>query len=397
MFWFSSRIMPVVVLSGLVAVCEGAVNLHTAGSPASVSVLTNQQATISYTISNLGSDAASNAGINISVPASFTNVTGMAVSQGSVSFDSGVVMGDFGTINASAQVTISFTATCPQNGNFNVTGTAYSSVTDSDPTDNSGTVAVTVASTLTHDLVLSAIADNPDPVAANGFVHYTFQLTNSGGQTAQNTTLQVSISSGQITAANVTGSLDVNSSHDAATVSVGTLGPNGDFGTYDFTVTAPASGSITFSASAACSNAETNNANNSGSQTTTVTGGPVGGAADVSVRWLDDVGKAPHQECKDLEIPVCKTKGTLLVTNSGNGASDKTSSVSFILSTDLVVDSNDIYFPVAKLGSVKPGKTKSVKLNKSTLGSFSGYWLIGVANVPGDANTANNSIAIKLP
>ena len=143
---------------------------------------------ITYTliVSNDGPSTANNTIETVNLPASFTSVV-VSPDQGTYSIDStNTITINTGILPASGQSTITIMATPLNVGVQNVTATTTSNNIDSNPSNNSVTVPVTVANAA--DLAVSLVA-SPDPVLVNQELYYTIDVTNNGPSAASEPTV----------------------------------------------------------------------------------------------------------------------------------------------------------------------------------------------------------------
>ena len=162
--------------------CPGvdmAVGISASPNPATL------QSNLTYTISvtNNGPDTAKGVAVNQTLGPGEVFVTGFA-SQGSVTTSGSTVSCNLGTMAAGSNATVTVVVSPTATGVVFSTATVSSSVTDSDPSNNSATVGVLVNPAFA-DLSIS-MAGDVNPVALGGVLTYTIVVTNRGPVTAQN-------------------------------------------------------------------------------------------------------------------------------------------------------------------------------------------------------------------
>ena len=143
------------------------------------------QSNLTYTISvtNNGPDTAKGVAVNQTLGPGEIFVTGTA-SQGSVTASGGTVSCNLGNMSAGSNATVTVVVSPTATGAVFSTATVSSSVTDTDPSNNSATVGVLVNPALA-DLALAIVGD-VNPVALGGILTYTISVTNRGPVAAQN-------------------------------------------------------------------------------------------------------------------------------------------------------------------------------------------------------------------
>jgi uncharacterized repeat protein (TIGR01451 family) len=143
----------------------------------------NDALTYTFTITNYGPAAASNATLVDTLPtgASFVSAT----PQGSCANNNGMVTCNLGDLASGASTTVTITATATATGTLSNTATVSGSGTDPNPANNTATATVTVNPSADLSLTLT---DAPDPVLLGQTVTYTTIVTNNGPSTASNVT-----------------------------------------------------------------------------------------------------------------------------------------------------------------------------------------------------------------
>ncbi|MDX1582793.1 MAG: IPTL-CTERM sorting domain-containing protein [Thermoanaerobaculia bacterium] len=226
---------------------------------------------LAYTIevSNAGPDTASGVTVTDSLPSTVT-FDSATPSQGSCSVSGQTVTCDIGSLGSGGTATVTIRVTPGSQGtitnNVNVSGNED----DTDLSNNSASESTTVE-VAQVDLVLDKI-DNPDPVAENETLTYTINVNNSGPGTATNVRLTDTLPSTVTYDSSSTTQGSCSQSGRTVTCDLGTLASGGS-ATVTITVTTDPVGSdqtITNSASVTSDETDTNPANNSESEQTTV-------------------------------------------------------------------------------------------------------------------------------
>ena len=124
--------------------------------PSQVLFLGNS-ATLTFTVANVGTEAATNVGVEIEVPA-IVSLDSITTSQGSCTSGAGTVACDIGTVQGGSSPTVSLSVTAMDSGNGEFVA-SVSADADDNPGNNEATVQLTVDPAV--DLAVSVFA-NPD-------------------------------------------------------------------------------------------------------------------------------------------------------------------------------------------------------------------------------------------
>jgi uncharacterized repeat protein (TIGR01451 family) len=139
--------------------------------------------TITYTlnVTNNGPDTGTNVAVTQTLPTSVLFV-GSTASQGSVTFQNGLVSCNLGTLTAGSNAIITVTVQTTIAGIISTTATVGDSQFDPDESNNTVTLS-TVVNVPTADLALT-MSGTPNPVLLGGTLTYTINVTNHGPSTA---------------------------------------------------------------------------------------------------------------------------------------------------------------------------------------------------------------------
>jgi uncharacterized repeat protein (TIGR01451 family) len=244
-------------------------------------VLVGQNLTYTVTVANGGPDPATGVTLTDTLPANVTYVSATP-SQGSCSQAAGVVTCPLGTIAASGSATVTIVVTPQVAAVGTITNTASVTAVEADPNGANNSASQNTTVNPVVDLSVTK-TDSPDPVRVGNALTYTVTVSNVGLFNATGATLADTLP------ANVTFGTATPSQGACAqaagvvTCNLGTIN-TGASATVTITVTplAAAAGTITNAASVTAAEADSNLANNSASQGTTVQ--PV---ADVSITKTD--------------------------------------------------------------------------------------------------------------
>ncbi len=209
-------------------------------------------------------------------PETATGVQVVDTLPGGVMFDSasagcnesgGVVTCALSNIDSGGSDMVEIVVTAETAGEITNSATVSASEPDPQPQDNSDSETTTV--TASADLSVS-VTDSPDPAFVGQNVTYTVTVTNNGPDVAGASELSSNVPSGSNF-----DSASAGCNHNAGTVtcSLGNIA-NGDSGMASITVIPQSSGALSFTASATTSSSDTNAANDSATENTTVDPAP---------------------------------------------------------------------------------------------------------------------------
>ena len=233
-------------------------------------VLGGSPLTYTLTINNLGPGPATAVQLTDTLPAG-TSFVSATPSTGSCSETSGTVDCSFsGTIGNGASENVVIVVTTPATaGPISNSASVSTAATDPNPTNDSASVETTVTVVGEADLALS-LSDSPDPVLVNQTLSYSLVVDNLGPDNATDVVL-VDTLPGAVSFQSVISSQgSCSESGGTVTCTLGMIA-NGADASVDILVTAPASaGSISNDASVSTSSIDSNAANDSASENTTV-------------------------------------------------------------------------------------------------------------------------------
>lgn len=364
---------------------------------ANVSTLNaGEQVTYTLTVSNPGTNTATNVVVTDDLPDDFTIVSAVATGGGTVvqtGNAAGEVTVTYGSLTAGQSETITIVASVPATraaaAAITNTATVASDGVDSNTANNTDTVDVAV----TRSAVLTITkTDTPDPVAVGGALTYTILVTNNGPSTANNVAISDTIPAG-LTVTNV--STTAGTASEAGGVvsgSVPTLAVSGSVTiTINATVAAGFAGStITNTATAQADEA---------TQVTANTDTTVNPQVDLAITKSDSI---------DPAIRGNQLTYTLVVTNNGpSGATNVEAvdtlpaGVTYVSSTTTagsvaapVGGSSDV---VATIGALASGASETVTITVSVddaaAASISNSAIVRSTESTGgfDTDTTNNT------
>lgn len=345
-------------------------------------------ATLTYTVlvTNNGPSPATNVTLTDLLPAEVSFDSGSST-QGSVSESGGTVTAAIGTLASGASATVTITTTVANTASGLINNTA--SVTATETELNSGNNSDTEPTTVTPIVDVSITkSDNVDPVNAGGAFVYTLTISNDGPSIATGVTVTDMLPSGVSFTSGSGSQGTVTEAGGIVTASLGTLASGASATvTLNVSVADSAVGTVTNSASVSSVETDSNTANNSATEQTTIT--PV---VDVLVTKIDS------------EDPV-NAGGTLiytmLVRNDGPSTATSvmltdalpagTSFQSALSSQGSVSESGGIV--TASLGTLASGGTATVTVNvaidASTVGTLTNTASVTASEM--DTNSSNNS------
>jgi uncharacterized repeat protein (TIGR01451 family) len=214
-----------------------------------------------FTVTNLGPSIAGGLVVTDAIPAS---VTFVSASNGATT-NNGVVTWNLGSLPAGATTNLTLTVLAVTPGAITNTAAVTTTATDVQPTNN---VTGAIVTTISTSADVSVTATGPAAVLGNNNMVYTLTVSNAGPSLASSVILTDSLPANVIfVSANSGGTTNSGK----AIWNLGNL-PAGTFTNVTLTVLAPASGSVTNTASAGSSTSDPNLANNTSSAfITTVT------------------------------------------------------------------------------------------------------------------------------
>jgi len=357
----------------LAAVITSVDNGVTQSAPATV--VHGQNATITFAIANTG--GSNSPSVTLSDSFSGAAYVSAAASQGTCS-GTGPISCSLGTIASGGSATVTLVL------NANTIGTITSNATvgdasasDPNTTNNNSSASITVLPA--SDLGVT-VTDSPDPVVGGSNVTYTITTTNNGPDTSPGSTVNITLSGGG-TIVSTTGATCTSPTASTRQCTIGGLG-NGGSNIITMVVTAPSSGPISVSATSVYAG-DTFPSNDTGSQSTTVTGTP----ADMTVT-KSGPGSASSGGSVTYTLTVKNLGGTAA---SNVVVTDPTPSG---LTLTGVTSGSCSSFP-CNIGTVNGGQvitiTASYNVNPSGPGTVTNTATVSSTS---DANNANNSSSV---
>ncbi|MCI0397753.1 MAG: pilus assembly protein [Chloroflexi bacterium] len=282
-----------------------------------------QQLNYVLTVGNNGPAAATGVTVVDTLPASVTYVSATPT-QGSCSQAAGVVTCNLGTVPPLSPATVTIVVTPNQVGTISNQAVVSNSGGQTDPVVANNTAVATTSIQTTANLSITK-ADSADPIFAGGALAYTLVVNNAGPTQANSVQVTDTLPPTVNFAGYSTTQGSCSLSSGIVTCQLGTLA-NGASATITLNVIPTAQGSIFNQASVTSSTFDPNTANNSDSETTTVTPatnafitltpscGPAGYTVTVNgYNW-------PTSGNKDIDIRWNSTTGTILATITNNPA-----------------------------------------------------------------------------
>ena len=353
-------------LTAIVTSADIAVSQTTSGPAAQ-----GQNVVFTVTVSNNGGSPASSVTLNDTFSnAAFVSVT---TTVGSCS-GTGPVNCTFGNLAPAATAVVTLTLNANTVGTITNNASAATTTFDANTANNNSSASITVGAAA--DLALG-ITDAPDPVNVGANTTYNVTLTNNGPGAASGTTVNLTLAGGTIVSA--TSSLGCTTT--ATTVSCSSVAAFGP-GTATITVTAQAGSgtSMTLSGSASSGTPDLVPANNSASQTTTIS--PV---ADLAITKTGGAAARPNTS----------VVYTITITNSGpSDATNVVVSDPTPARMQWVSNSGNCTtaFP-CNLGTIPTGQSRTI-MARFEVTSGGQTPIVNTASVTAataDPNTANNS------
>jgi uncharacterized repeat protein (TIGR01451 family) len=348
----------------------------------------NAGGTLVYTVTvrNNGPSTATSVVLTDTLPAgvSFSSLT---TSAGSASESSGVITGNLGTLASGASATVTITVDINNSTVGTITNNASVTATETElnSNDNSTSEPTTVNPLVDVSVTKS---DSADPVDAGSQFSYTVVVSNTGPSTASGVTLTDLLPAGVSFSSGTTTQGTISESSGTVTASLGALAAGAsETVTIIVDVAGTTSGTITNNASVTSVEADSNSANNSTTEDTTIV--PV---VDLVVAKSDN---------PDAVNAGGLLTYTVLVTN--NGPSPATSvTLTDILPTAVAFDSGSATqgtvtessgTVTASLGTLASEASATVTLLTTVANSASGTITnsASVVATETETNTANNS------
>ncbi|HVR38876.1 MAG TPA: hypothetical protein VMU84_07245, partial [Thermoanaerobaculia bacterium] len=251
------------------------IDLRVSSISDSIDPITLGTGSVTYFVNTINDSTskATNTFVTITLPGSSTFVSATANSGGTCGAPSAGVLtcnwaGDLNAFNG-RQATITVTPTA--GGTMTLSATVGGDQPDPDNSDNTLSQSTTVNAQI--DLRVSSVSDTPDPITlGTGDVTYFVNTINDSTSKATNTFLTITLP-----ASSTFVSATANSGGTCGAPSAGVLTCNwaGDLNAFNgrqatITVTPTAGGTMTLSATVGGDQPDPNNANNTGSQNTTV-------------------------------------------------------------------------------------------------------------------------------
>ena len=245
----------------------GSADLSLTKTDAPDPVLVGQELTYTLTVANAGPHAATGVVLTDSLPSGATFVSA-AASQGTCTGAS-TISCSLGTIASGGSTTVTIKIRPGSAGTLTNQATVSAGETDPNPGNNTATATTTVTAAADLSVVQT---DSPDPVHVGQSLSYTITVRNSGA-TATGVTLTDDLpkNAGFGSVSTSQGSCSVKPSKRVVTCGLGSLS-GGATATVTIVVKPTSKGTIANKASvAATSPVDPNTANNSSSESTTVT------------------------------------------------------------------------------------------------------------------------------
>jgi large repetitive protein len=244
-------------------------DLSVSVTPSSPTVLAGQNITYTVIVANAGPSTATGVTLADALPAGMSFVSGHAT-QGNVTFANGAVSATLGTLFTSSSATVTIVALEGATGSGQVVDTAHvaASQGDPNPANNDGQCSVAVNPNV--DLSVT-INDNPDPAPAGQPLTYTVTVSNNGQSAATTVILTDTLPANATFVSVVAQQGTASALNGVVTASLGALARGSStIVTIVVQPTVAAIGSIIDAASVSSPEGDSNAANNSFSQTTTV-------------------------------------------------------------------------------------------------------------------------------
>jgi uncharacterized repeat protein (TIGR01451 family) len=340
---------------------------------APTSVTHTQNATVTFTVTNNGPDAAT----GVAATLNFSGANFVSASPGCTG--TGPVNCSVGSLGVGGSAMLTLVLNANTLGTITTSGSVTSTTFDQ-TTSNNNTPTANITVNPMADLAV-AVTDSPDPVNATANVTYTIAVTNNGPDSSATPTVSATLTNGTISSAP-----GCATTPTTATCSLATLA---SLGSANVTVVATApnqGGTMSLAASVSSSTADLTPGNDSASQSTVVTP-----KADLSI-------------AKTAGTAVAGQTANFTITVTNNGPSDAASvTVSDPAPAGTTFSSNSggctTAFPCA-LGTLTPGQSVTINsafaLPSNATGTVTNTATVGSAtNDPnGTNNTANATASI---
>jgi uncharacterized repeat protein (TIGR01451 family) len=233
--------------------------------------ITLGQGNITYTVNlyNESSSKATNAFVNITIPASSTFVSASASNSGTCGTGSSFTCNWSGDFNAFNGRTVTVVVTPTAGGTATLSATVGADQADPDATDNTGSQSTTVNAQI--DLKVNSIADSPDPITlGQGNITYTVNLYNESTSKATNPFVNITIPASSVFVSAV-----ANNGGTCGSGSAFTCNWSGDFNAFNnravtVTITPTAGGTNTLTAIIGADQGDPDPGDNTLSESTTV-------------------------------------------------------------------------------------------------------------------------------
>jgi uncharacterized repeat protein (TIGR01451 family) len=345
-----------------------------ADSPDPVTV--GQTLTYTLTASNNGPANATGVTVTDTLPSGVTFVSATP-SQGTCSGTTTVTCA-LGYLNNGASATVSIQVTPTAAGDLSNTASIHGSQTDPNQDNNSDTETTTVNAAI--DLAIT-MTDSPDPVRVQQTLTYTLTVTNNGPSGATGVLVTDTLPNG-VTFGNATPSQGTCNGTGTVICNLGSLATAPE-ATISIAVTPTQAGSLTNSAVVQANEPESNPANNSASETTTVSL-----SADVAITKTDD---------PDPVLVGQTLTYTLVASNNGPSAAsnvvvtdDMPGGVSFVSATTTQGTCTGSTTVTCSVGSLASGGSATVTIRVTPLAAGTLTNTARVHATESDPNTGND-------
>ena len=220
---------------------------------------------------NNSTSQATNAVLTSTIPVNSTFVSATTpVGSGTCSQSAGTVTCNWASIGPGSTYYAYITVTPAAGGVLTLSSSVSAMQSDPNPSNNSGSKAVTVNSQI--DLGISSMTVSPDPMTlGTGNVQFLVQYTNASSTQATNVVLTSTLpaSSTFVSATTPVGSGACSQSAGTVTCNWASIGPGSTYYAY-ITITPTAAGTLTLSSAVSAAQSDPNTSNNSASKAVTV-------------------------------------------------------------------------------------------------------------------------------